>query len=95
MAQAVDGLFHAAAEIAAAADFALGEIAVGTAVDEDGVELFRIHAFRLVGYRDKRTILMPLITDCDQITDRQLALLQARIAVIAVGDELDQRLFDR
>ena len=94
IAQSIDGLLQAAAEIAAPAALAACQRAVRPAIGEDEARLREGHALRLVGDHQQRAGLMALVLDADLPAHRRAGLLQPAIAVVSVGDQLDQGFFD-
>ena len=95
VAQAEDGLLEAAAEVPAAIAFAAGERAVRAAVSEDAGGRFEGHALRLVRHHQHRAVVVPFVADVDGAAHGGPGFLQPGVAVVAVGDQLHQRLLHR
>ena len=68
---------------------------MGTPVSQDGGCSLYGHSLRLVSDNEQRTCLVPLVFGADSAGHMNAGLLHPYIAVIAVGDEFDERLLHR
>ncbi|MCY1422474.1 hypothetical protein D9M71_381560 [compost metagenome] len=94
VAQAINRLLEAAAEIAAPAALATRQGAVRSAIGEDEARLGEGHALGLVADHQHRAGLMPLVLDADLPARRCACPFHPGIAVVGVGDQFDQGLLD-
>ncbi len=93
--EAEDRLLEAAAEVAATAADAQGQRAVRAAVAEDEAGGGEGHALCLIGDRQQRAAAVAFVLDEQLPGHLDAGRFQPGIAVVAVGEQLDQRLLDR
>ncbi len=95
VAKAEDRLLETAAKIAAPATGALRQRAVCAAIAENGAGGGERHALGVIGDRQQGAAPVTLVLHEDLPGNCHARRFQSGVAVLAVGDQFDQRLFDR